>query len=156
MAVSVTGKVLLDTNVFIDYLRAGAHSEWVWGRHRQITRFLSAIVLMELRLGADSTKRKRAVDRIQAAFPPERVLAPTPPLFGRAAELFLRLYGNRPTRSDRLGPVNDLLIALTAWRIGATVVTSNLNEFRRIAGCLPGLSVVAPAGSHLTPADRPL
>ncbi len=156
MAVSVIGKVLLDTNVFIDYLRTGAHSEWVWGRHGQITRFLSAIVLMELRLGADSPRRKRAVDRIQAAFPSERVLAPSPPLFGRAAELFIRLYGNRPTPVDRLGPVNDLLIALTAWRIGATVVTSNLNEFQRIAGFLRGLSVVAPGESDLTPAPRPL
>lgn len=145
MAVSVIGKVLLDTNVLIDYLRTGAYEEWVRGRHRHIARFLSAVVLMELRLGAGSPKRKRAVDRIQSAFPPERVLAPTPSLFNRAAELFLQLHGNRPTLSDRLGPVDDLLIALTAWRIGATVVTSNLKEFQRIAGFLPGLSVVAPA-----------
>ncbi len=155
MAVSVTGKVLLDTNVFIDYLRAGLHAEWVHGRHGQITRFLSAIVLMELRLGADSPKRKRAVDRIQSAFPPERLLAPTPPLFNRAAELFLRLYRNLTAVSDRLGPINDLLIALTAWRIGATVVTGNLNDFQRIAAFLPGLSVVAPGGSHLTLAESP-
>ncbi len=31
MAVPVVGKVLLDTNVFIEYLRAGLHAEWVWG-----------------------------------------------------------------------------------------------------------------------------
>ncbi len=30
MAVSVTGKVLLDTNVFIDYLRADLHVDWVF------------------------------------------------------------------------------------------------------------------------------
>jgi predicted nucleic acid-binding protein len=155
VAVSVTGKVLLDTNVFIDYLRTGAHDQCVLGRHGQITRFLSAIVLMELRLGADSPKRRRAIDRIQSAFPPERVLAPTPPLFSRAAELFLQLYRAGPTLSDRLGPINDLLIALTAWRIGATVVTGNLNEFQRIAAYLPGLSVRTPGGSHSTPDDLP-
>jgi predicted nucleic acid-binding protein len=155
VAVSVIGKVLFDSNIFIDYLRTGAHDEWVWGRYRQITRFLSAVVLMELRLGADSAKRKRAVDRIQSAFPPERILAPTPPLFGRAGELFLRLYRDRTARSDRLGPINDLLIALTAWRVGATVVTNNLTEFRRIAEILPGLSVVAPGESYLTLAGRP-
>jgi predicted nucleic acid-binding protein len=54
-----------------------------------------------------------------------------------------------------LGPVNDLLIALTAWRIGATVVTGNLNEFQRIAAYLPGLSVLAPGGSHSPPDDLP-
>ena len=50
MAVPVVGKVLLDTNVFIGYLRAGLHAEWVCGRVSNTIRFLSAIVLMELPL----------------------------------------------------------------------------------------------------------
>jgi predicted nucleic acid-binding protein len=37
-----------------------------------------------------------------------------------------------------------LLIALTAWRIGATVVTANSDDFSRIAKHLPGLVVVEP------------
>ena len=39
----------------------------------------------------------------------------------------------------------DLLFALTAWRIGATMVTANIGEFGRIAEHLPGLVVVDPA-----------
>ena len=39
---------------------------------------------------------------------------------------------------------NDLLIALTARHIGATVVTNNLNEFRRIGKYVPWLAVIAP------------
>lgn len=143
MAVSIGGPILLDTNVFIDYLRSDLHREWVLGGDVPRFRFLSAIVLFELRLGATTTQRHRAVDRIQAAFVPERLLAPTPRLFDRAARMFQRLYRDR-VRRDRLGPVNDVLIALTAWQIGATVVTSHVREFRRIAGWLPGLSVVAP------------
>ena len=46
--------------------------------------------------------------------------------------------------ADRLGPVNDLLIALTARQMGATVVTSNLEEFRQIATRGLGLKIVAP------------
>jgi len=141
----VTGKVLLDTNVFIDYLRVGQHEEWVWGGTEPRVRFLSAVVLLELRLGADTQPRRRAVDRIQAAFPPGRVLAPTYQLFDRAGRLFRLLYGGGRSRADRLGPIDDLLIALTAWRAGATLVTSNLAEFRRIAASLPGLSVVPPS-----------
>ena len=76
MAVSVTGKVLLDTNVFIDYLRADLHAAWIFGGVSNTIRFLSSVVLMELRLGADTTRRKRAVDRIQAAFPAGRLIAP--------------------------------------------------------------------------------
>lgn len=144
MAVPVAGKVLLDTNVFIGYLRAGLHAEWVFGRVSNTIRFLSAIVLMELRFGADTPRRKRAVDGIQRAFPPGRVIAPTPLVFEQAGRLFRALHGDGSGFQDRLGPLNDLLIALTARQIGAAVVTNNLDEFRRIATRLPGLRIVAP------------
>jgi predicted nucleic acid-binding protein len=144
MAVSVTGKVLLDTNVFIDYLRADLHVDWVFGGVNNTIRFLSAVVLMELRLGADTTRRRRAVDRIQAAFPVGRVIAPLPALFDHAGRLFRVMHGDGSGLADRLGPVNDLLIALTARQMGATVVTSNLREFHQIATHMPGLKIVAP------------
>src|SRR5713101_7182947 len=115
MAVPLARKVIIDTNVFIEYLRDGLSTEWAFGRTGMAIRFLSSVVLMELRLGADTAKRRRAVDHIRAAFSNPRVVAPSPDLFERAALLFRRLYhrGNEP--ADRLGPVNDLLIALTAW-----------------------------------------
>jgi len=144
VAVLVTGRILLDTNVFINYLRVGRHGAWVWGGRESRIRFLSAVVLLELRLGADTARRERAVDRIQAAFPAERVVAPTPALFDRAGALFRALHGTGSRLRDRLGRMNDLLIALTAWRIGAAVVTANSGEFSRIAEHLPGLVVAEP------------
>lgn len=144
MAVSVGGRIVLDTNILIDYLRAGAHAELVAGHASRAVRFLSAVVLMELRLGADTPRRRRAVDRMVAAFPRDRVIAPTPALFSRAGELFRKLYGDGSGLVDRLGPIDDLLIALSAWQIGATVVTRNVAEFRRVAAHLPGLRVVSP------------
>ena len=107
-------------------------------------RFLSAVVLLELRVGADTARRSRAVDRIQAACPAERVVAPAPALFARAGTLFRTLHGDGSRFRDRLGPINDLLIAVTAWRIGATVVTANSGDFNRVAEHLPGLVVVEP------------
>jgi predicted nucleic acid-binding protein len=77
MALPIGGKVLLDTNVLIDFLRAEKHAEWVLGGHGTVVRFISAIVLLELRLGADTPKRKKAVDQLQRAFPPERTLGLT-------------------------------------------------------------------------------
>ena len=144
MAVPVSGKVLLDTNVFVDYLRGELHADWVFGRVGDTIRFLSSVVLMELRLGANTPRRKRAVDRIKAAFPAGRLIAPPPQLFDHAGQLFRILYGDGSGFSDRLGPIDDLLIALTARQIGATVITSNVSEFRRIAGRLPGLTIAAP------------
>jgi predicted nucleic acid-binding protein len=142
VALSITGKVILDTNVFVDYLRDDLHKDWVLGRVPNTVRFLSAIVLMELRLGADTPVRKRKVDGIERAFPSHRILAPEGELFGRAGSLFRTLYGF-PT-GDRLGHMNDILIALTAWRIGATVVTNNLDDFRRLGRHLNGLLIASP------------
>jgi predicted nucleic acid-binding protein len=90
MAVPVAGRVLLDTSVFIDYLRQELHADWVFGRVGYTIRFLSSVVLMELRLGADTLPRRRAVDRIKAAFPAGRLIAPAPDLFERAGALFRR------------------------------------------------------------------
>jgi len=67
------------------------------------------------------------------------VIAPAPDLFDRAGVVFRALHGDGRGLRDRLGVANDLLIALTAWRIGATVV--NVEEFTRIRRHLPGLSV---------------
>jgi predicted nucleic acid-binding protein len=71
-------------------------------------------------------------------------VAPHPELFERAAVVFRALHGDGEHLADRLGPVNDVLIALTARSIGAAVVTINLREFGRIAEQLPGLMVLAP------------
>lgn len=144
MAIPVGRKVLLDTNVFIDYLRAELHAAWVFGGKENIVRFVSAVVLMELHLGATTPKREKAVARVAAVFPKKRVIAPAAHLFPRAGRLFRKLYGESFGDSDRLGPMNDLLIALTAREIGATVVTSNVAEFNRIADELPGLQVLSP------------
>lgn len=144
MAVPLGGKVLLDSNVLIDFLRAGMHTQWVVGGHGTVVRFISAVVLLELRLGADTPKRKKAVDRIQQAFQAGRTLGLTSSTLDHAGGLFRMMYGNASGLNDRLGPMNDLLIALTAREIGATVLTNNLFEFRRIAGKIPGLKVAAP------------
>lgn len=142
MAVPVGGKVLLDTNVFVDYLRAGMHTAWVLGPVSGRIRFLSSVVLFELRFGADTRRRRRAVDRIRAAFPTTRQISPSPRSFDDAGRVFPLLYGGGS--GDRLGRLNDLLIALTAREIGATVVTRNLEDFARIATAVPGLAVTAP------------
>jgi predicted nucleic acid-binding protein len=142
MALPITGKVLLDTNVLIDYLRAGLHAEWVLGGQGSIVRFISAVVLLELRLGADTPKRKRAVDRLHNAFHSGRILGLTSTVLDEAGGIFRAMYGNASGLPDRLGPVNDLLIALTAREIGAAVVTGNVLEFRRIAAKVCGLRIV--------------
>jgi predicted nucleic acid-binding protein len=50
--------------------------------------------------------------------------------------------------------MNDLLIALTARRIGAAIVTANLAEFHRIRERLAGLVVVSPEADEAGPGRR--
>src|ERR1041385_2506280 len=99
---------------------------------------------MELRLGADTLPRRRAVDRIKRAFPTSRHIAPEPDLFDRAGVIYRAIYGDDSGTGDRLGAMNDLLIALTAWRIGATVIHTNSRHFARIARHLRGLRHARP------------
>jgi predicted nucleic acid-binding protein len=136
--------VLLDTNVFVDFLRAELHSDWVFGGATRLIRFIPAVALMELYLGANTPAREKAVGRLEAAFK-KRVIAPSPPLYAKAGRLFRVVYGDRSAGTDRLGAMNDVLIALTACEIGATVVTSNVAEFARVAEELSGLRILAPS-----------
>jgi predicted nucleic acid-binding protein len=140
----LNGKIFLDTNVFIDYFRVGIHADWAAGKVEGTVRFLSSVVLMELRLGADTPRRRRAIDRLQAAFPERRVIAPAASLYDRAGTLFRRIHKDGKGLTDRLGAVNDILIALSAWRIGALVVTSNVDDFARIGKHLAGFRWTAP------------
>lgn len=54
------------------------HTEWVLGGHGTVVRFISAVVLLGLRLDADTPMRKKAVDRIQQAFQSWRTIGLTP------------------------------------------------------------------------------
>jgi hypothetical protein len=85
---------------------------------------------------------KDAVDRLRAAFPTTRQISPSPRAFDRAGRLFPLLYGR--ASGDRLRRLNDLLIGLTAWEIGAAVVTQNVDDFARIATVVQELAVTAP------------
>jgi hypothetical protein len=88
---------LKDVVDIIRKVRAGAYSfEAANPRHEH-----------EWRIGADTARRSRAVDRIQAAFPPERTAAPSPALFDRAGTLFRALHGDESRLRDRLGSIND-------------------------------------------------
>ena len=127
MALSVGAKVLLDTNIFIDYLRAGMHMHWVLGPVGGRIRFLSSVVLFELSSGADTRKRRVAVESNRAAFPATGGSRLRPARSsGRA--VYSGCLGTGA--GDRLGRLNDLLIGLTAREIGATVVTRDPRRVR--------------------------
>src|SRR5262249_25896336 len=95
---------------------------------------LSAVVLMELRAGASSNADRRLVDRIESPFvKARRILVPSHGVFAEAGEAIRRLRARRGFQMVARGSiVNDVLIALSARSIGATVVTQNAANYLAI------------------------
>ena len=116
-------KVLLDTNLYIGWLNQGLHEELMVGPG--LVRYLSAIVQMELRVGATMLPARRAVDQLTRAYRAGgRIISPGAELFDQAGRTLQRLReAGREVRRASL--VNDVLIALSARTLGATVLTAD-------------------------------
>ena len=59
-------RVVIDTNIYIDWLNAGRHEDVLF--QRDAVKHLSAVVLMELRAGAFAVRDRRLVQRVESAF----------------------------------------------------------------------------------------
>jgi predicted nucleic acid-binding protein len=102
-------------------------------------KHLSAIVVMDLRAGASSAQDRRLVQRVESAFAKaRRVLVPSGTVFAEAGDVLRRLHTTRGFRMEqRHSIVNDVLIALSARSIGATVATQNEGDYRAIQAVRP-------------------
>lgn len=123
-------KVVLDTNLYIDWINRGLREDLMLGVG--VVRYLSAVVLMELRAGARKRGDRLALDRLARAHASGgRLLAPGHQVFDRCGSLLRQLkLAGAEIRSASL--VNDVLIALSARAIGATVMTANVTDFEAI------------------------
>jgi hypothetical protein len=129
-------RLVIDTNIYIDWFNAGRHEDILF--QRNAVKHLSAVVLMELRAGAFSSADRRLVRRVASAFGKTgRILAPSRNVFDEAGDALRRLHerGFRIETSHSI--VNDVLIALSARSIGATVVTQNERDFKAIRAVRP-------------------
>ena len=123
---------ILDTNVYIGHWERGLYDETL-DRVRQafIVRH-SSVVLSELRRGA----RTRAAQTVVANLMERAtvVWAPESSDWWETGKLIRELGDARDwDRSKRRDFQNDALIALTARRHGATVVTANRAEFELLS-----------------------
>jgi len=116
-------KVILDTNLYIGWFNKGLHEGLMVGPG--LVRYLSAVVQMELRVGATMLPARRALDQLVRAYRAAgRIVTPDAELFDQAGRTLQRLReAGREIRRSSL--VNDVLIALTARSLGATVLTAD-------------------------------
>ena len=108
-------------NVYIDWMNSSAHERWVVGG--DLVRHLSAVVLMELEAGARTIQARRAVAGLARTFTRVgRLIHPSRDVWARAGTVLRQLRGTgREIRRASL--VHDVLIALSARDLGATVIT---------------------------------
>ena len=123
---------ILDTTVYIDHWERGMYGEALAALRKAYLIRHSAVVLSELRRGARTREAQRLVARLWrlASIRWE----PTAEDWWEAGKL-IRTIGdangwNVPKRRDFQ---NDALIALTARRHGAAVVTANRSDFELLS-----------------------
>ena len=136
--------VVIDTNVYVDWFNKGRHEAVLF--QREAVKYLSAVVFMELSAGAFSTGDRRLVREVTSAFAKAgRILVPTVTIYEETGDVLRRLQQSRGyTMASAYGLVNDVLIALSARSIGATVITQNERDFVAIQTIRPfKLSLVA-------------
>ena len=131
-------RIVPDTSVLIDWLRAGRH-EGLLLRTGAI-KYLSAVVAMELAAGASLPRDRDTVAKLVRGYRGVgRLLVPTGRTYAQAGVLLRSLRAKGRGSSI----ANDVLIALSARAIGATVITGDGDDFRVIHTlCAFGLVVV--------------
>ena len=131
--------VLFDTSIYITALRSGP--EAALGLRRIATGgpvWLSSVVLEELYAGA-STRSRHIVERLERDFRRAgRILVPSLTDWtqtGKVLALLGAKYDYEQIGKGRL--TNDSLIAISAGRLGITVITANARDFAKLAEFRP-------------------
>ena len=129
-------KYLFDTNIYIQCMLdrdfALQHAEQY--NRRLPSTFFSSVVAQELIVGCTNDL---AVRRVQNFFRPfervTRIINPTYEDWKKAGLTAVRIALRRPDlESKKLALINDILIALSCHRIGATLITFNAQDFEVI------------------------
>lgn len=130
-------RVIFDSDLYIDWIAAGRHEELFLAR--SLLRYMSTVVLLELQVGASDGAGIAVVRDLYRSFHrTDRLLSPSDETFWRAGLVLRTLrqrYGYGLQGLYRL--TNDCLIALSSRQIGATVMTRNERDFRRIQQIAP-------------------
>jgi predicted nucleic acid-binding protein len=131
--------VLFDTSIYITALRLG--DEAALGLRRAVAGapvWLSSVVLEELYAGV-SPHSRRVVERLERDFDrARRILVPNLTDWtqtGKVLALLATKYDYEQIGKGRL--TNDALIAMSAGRLGITVLTVNARDFKNLAEFRP-------------------
>lgn len=126
---------LFDTSIYIAAVRSGNDEALAIRRLDSGSLvWLSAVVLEELYAGAGDADR-HVIERLERDFDQaKRILVPSLSDWTQAGRVLSSLaakYGYEQIGRGRL--TSDALIAMSAGRVGISVITTNERDFRRLA-----------------------
>jgi predicted nucleic acid-binding protein len=127
-------KLLIDTSIYIPFINKGvANPILSLGPERSLL-FMSAVVLEELYAGAHDPTSIKLLDKLYGVFvSANRLIVPDGRDWQKTGKIVAQLERKHGFEKKYLArTANDILIALCARRIGATVVTNNIKDFLRI------------------------
>jgi predicted nucleic acid-binding protein len=133
MAVS-PAKAILDTSVYLSFLRTDGDIENLNFLLRPTLLYMSSVVFAELYAGAKDRFTVRRLERLYRTFDRlDRVVAPDKQVWFETGQVLQQLglrHGYEEIGLARI--THDVLIALSARKIGAVVFTRNKDDFERI------------------------
>lgn len=128
MTSTAVNLAIIDTSVYIDNLRSGRFQTELL--ELKLLVRCSAVVLAELWRGARSREMVRFVDYLSRNF---RVIAPNEREWIESGKMVGRLAGARGYGIHKIREIHfDVLIAMTARKIGAYVITCDADDFTAI------------------------
>lgn len=131
-------KVIFDTSVWVDHLRAGALTEIMPALRGRFSVTIETVAMAELLAGCRNRSERRVVEKLFAPFERAgRVLHPAIADFTRAATALSFLRQEGKTLKKPGSALLDGLIAAVAYREGALLVTSNRHDFELLASRMP-------------------
>ena len=134
--IRVPVKIIFDTSIYIPFINKGI--PYPIGvppidRGKQMI-FMSAVVIEELYAGAFDTKSIKLLDRLYLTFEGlNRLIIPEAVDWQKTGKIIAKIGRKYGYESIFLSKItNDVLISVSARRIGATVITNNIKDFLRI------------------------
>jgi len=133
MTSATAESAVIDTSVYVETLRSGRFRDALLALPFLVR--VSAVVVAELARGARSRQATRFVESLSRGFPP---VAPTDQDWLRSGRLVRMLADRHGYEINKVREIHfDVLIALTARRLGATLITCNAGDFQAIREVLP-------------------
>jgi predicted nucleic acid-binding protein len=127
-------KLVLDTSIYIPFINKGIAHPAVESHYGHPLLYLSAVVIEELYAGALDVPSMRLLDKLYDTFSGlGRLVTPDASDWQKAGKVVANLgrkYGFENIFLTKI--THDILIALSARRIGAAILTNNMKDFVRI------------------------